>query len=104
MFIDINFVLNVFNASNIVVFDKTNSVIVAIVDKMLRNPILLNERKINFRRIYDVDDDNKRSKVKSNMYSFNTALIRYLQAMIGLMNAERSICRLHGLKKRGPEI
>jgi len=68
----------VFDASNIVVFDKTNSVIVAIVDKMLRNSILLNERKINFKRAHNVDDDDKKGKVKSNMYSFNTILIRYL--------------------------
>jgi len=104
MFISIDFVLNVFDAFNIVAFDKTNSVIVAIVDEMLRNSILLNERKMNFKRAHDVDDDDEKSKVKSNMYSFNTALIRYLQSMVGLVDAERSICRLHGLKKRGPEI
>jgi hypothetical protein len=94
----------VFDISNIVVFDKINSAIVAIVDKILRNSIFLNERKINFRRAYNVDDDNKKNKVKSNMYSFNTILIRYLQAVIKLMNAERSICRLHDLKKRDSEI
>jgi len=104
MFINIDFVLNVFNASNIVAFDKTNSAIVAIVDEMLRNPILLNERKVNFKRAHDVDDDDEGDKVKSNMYSFNTALIRYLQSVVGLVDAERSICRLHDLKKRGPEI
>jgi len=94
----------VFDAFNIVVFDKINSVIVAIVDEMLRNSIFLNERKMNFRRTHDVDNDDKKSKVKSNMYSFNIVLIRYLQAMVRLMNAERSICKLHGLKKRGSEI
>jgi hypothetical protein len=104
MFINIDFVLNVFDASNIIVFDKTNSVIAAIVDKMLRNSIFLNERKMNFKRVYDVDDDDEESKVKNNMYSFNTVLIRYLQTVIKLMNVERSICRLHDLKKRGPEI
>jgi hypothetical protein len=104
MFIDIDFVLDVFDASNIVVFDKTNNIIVAIVNKMLRNSIFLNERKINFKRVYNVDDHNKKNKVKSNIYNFNTILIRYLQAVIRLINAERSICRLHDLKKRGPEI
>jgi hypothetical protein len=71
---------------------------------MLQNSILLNEQKINFKRAYNVDDNNKRDKVKSNMYSFNTILIRYLQTVIELMNAERSICRLYDLKKKGPEI
>jgi hypothetical protein len=71
---------------------------------MLQNSILLNEQKINFKRAYNVDDNNKRNKVKSNMYSFNTVLIRYLQTVIELMNAERSICRLYDLKKKGPEI
>ena len=71
---------------------------------MLQNSILLNEQKINFKRAYNVDDNNKRNKVKSNMYSFNTVLIRYLQTVIDLMNAERSICRLYDLKKKGPEI
>jgi len=104
MFIDIDFVFNVFDASNIVVFDKTNSVIATIVDEMLRNSILLNEQKVNSKRAHDVDDDNEGSKVKSNMYSFNIVLIRYLQAMVGLMDAKRSICRLHDLKKRDPEI
>ncbi len=71
---------------------------------MLQNSILLNEQKINFKRAYNVDDNNKRDKVKSNMYSFNTVLIRYLQTVIELMNAERSICRLYDLKKKSPEI
>jgi len=59
MFISINLVLNVPNASNIVVFDKANSVIDAIVAKMLRNSIFLILRKMNFRRRYD---DNERGK------------------------------------------
>jgi len=95
MFIDIDFVLNVFDASNIVVFDRIDSIIFAIVDKMLRNSILLNKRKINSKRAHNVDDDNKKGKVKSNMYSFNIALIRYLQAVMGIIDAEKSICRLH---------
>jgi len=78
MFIDIDFVLNVFDASNTVAFDRIDSAIVAIVDEVLRNSILLNERKMNFKRAHDVDDDDEEGKVKSNMYSFNIALIRYL--------------------------
>jgi hypothetical protein len=38
------------------------------------------------------------------MYSFNTALIRYMQAVVWVVDAEKSICRLHDLKKSGSEI
>ncbi len=96
MSIGIDSVLDVFDAPNTVAFDRTNSAIAAIVDKMLRNPILLDRRKVNSRRAHDADGNDEGSKVKSNMYSFNTALIRYLQAVMGVVNAERSICRLHG--------
>jgi len=96
MSIGINLVLNVFDAPNIVAFDRTNSVIAAIVDEVLRNSILLDRRKVNSRRAHDADGGDEGGKVKSNMYSFNTALIRYLQAVVGVVNAERSICRLHG--------
>lgn len=89
-----------FDASNIVVFNKTNSVIVAIVDKMLQSSILLNKRKINFRQVYNVDNNNKKNKIKSNIYSFNTILIRYLQTIIKLIDAKRLICKLHNLKKK----
>ncbi len=39
--IDINFVFNISNISNIVVFDKANCVVNTIVAKILRNLILL---------------------------------------------------------------
>jgi len=97
--IDIDSILDMFDASNTVVFDKTNSVIVVIVDKILQNPILLNQQKINSKQIYNVDDNNKKDKAKSNIYSFNTILIRYLQTVIKIINAERLICRLHKKNK-----
>jgi len=62
MSIGINFVLNVPNAPNIVAFDKTNSAISAIVAKMLRNPILLILRKINFKRAHNANGDNEEDK------------------------------------------
>jgi len=96
MFIGIDLVLDVFDAPNIVAFDRIDSAIVATVDEVLRNSILLDRRKVNSRRAHDADDDDEGGKVKSNMYSFNTALIRYLQAVVGVVDAERSICRLHG--------
>jgi len=104
IFIDINSILDVFNTSNTVVFDRINNIIVTIVNKILRNSIFLNRQKINFRETYNVDNNNKGNKVKSNMYSFNTILIRYLQAVIGVINAEKSICRLHDKKKTRSEI
>jgi len=62
LFININFVLNVSNTSNIVVFDKANSVIDATIAKMLRNSILLISRKINFKRVYGANSNDKKSK------------------------------------------
>jgi len=96
MSIGIDLVLDVFDASNIVAFDRTDSAIAAAVDEVLRNPVLLDRRKVNSRRAHDADGGGEGGKVKSNMYSFNTALIRYLQAVVGVVDAERSICRLHG--------
>jgi len=96
MSIGIDLVLDVFDAPNIVAFDRIDNAIAAIVDEMLRNPILLDRRKVNFRWAHDVDDGDEGGKIKSNMYSFNIALIRYLQAVVRMVNAERSICRLHG--------
>ncbi len=60
--IDIDFVLNVFNASNIVVFDKVNSIVNAIVAKMLRNLILLILRKINSKQAYGANNNDEESK------------------------------------------
>jgi len=62
MFISIDFVLNVSYVFNIVVFDKTNSVINATIAKMLRNSIFLILQKMNSRRAHSANGDNKRDK------------------------------------------
>jgi len=62
MFIGIDFVLNVPNASNTAAFDRANSAIGAAVAEVLRNPVLLIPRKMNSRRAHGANGDGEGSK------------------------------------------
>jgi len=79
IFIDIDFVFNVSNASNAVAFDRVDSIVATIIEEMLRNSILLSRRQMDFRRAHNAYVGGEGGKLKSNVYSFTTALIEYVQ-------------------------
>lgn len=104
MFIDVDSALDLSNASNIVAFDKANSVITAIIENMLRNSILLKRRKVNSKEAHGVNDVNDGSKIKNDIYSIDIVLVAYVQAIVMMMEQNKSICRFHEKKNRGSEI
>ena len=63
MSIGIDPVLDVFDAPNTAAFDRTDSAIAAAVDEVLRNPVLLDGRKVDSRRAHDAGGGGEGGKV-----------------------------------------